>query len=51
VYIAVPHVIFPNAAQQFNYERSSQARISTCLPNLLSAAGYLDNHRMAFHVV
>jgi hypothetical protein len=34
-----------------SYERSSQAQSLTCPPILLSAAGYLDIRRMAFHVI
>jgi hypothetical protein len=39
------------AAQQFSYERSSQAQSLTRPPILLSAAGYIDSRRMAFQLI
>ena len=38
-------------SEQISYERSSQAQSLTCPPILLSAAGYVDYRRMAFHVI
>ena len=37
--------------EQISYERSSQAQSLTRPPILLSAAGYVDIRRMAFHVI
>jgi len=41
----------PTDAEQFSYERSSQAQNLTVPPILLAAAGYVDIRRMAFQLI